>query len=74
MFMSYDISKSQRGPEKCRGLNENKYIIVYGGGFHAEIYNRVIKRYFGIKSMVSGRVDGSPCIIFDEPFDFFEGV
>jgi hypothetical protein len=74
LFITFDQKKLVRGPLGCRDSQylEIKNAIVYGGGYHIDIYNDFFQLYFQVKPEIFIKQDASnKCINFDQPFDFF---
>jgi hypothetical protein len=77
LFMRFDKAKLNRGPAGCQAETNYKVqnAIVYGGGHHIKIYERFIRRYFGIQPNISiANNYDNKCIQFSNPFDFFQAI
>jgi hypothetical protein len=70
MFMSFDVSKLQRGPEGCRdaSFREMKNIIFYGGSTHARIYDMFLRSYFKATPSIYSDTPKSKCFTGDIVF------
>ena len=73
LFMSFDVSKMERGPIGCRSsqYREIKNVIIYGGADHITLYKTFFNKYFSVDPSISYDTQPRQCIELSEPFDFF---
>ena len=80
LLMVFDVTKMKKGPKGCQDDKYSKIenMIFYGGSYHARIYMKFFRDFFGQEPTIyidHDHVDlpdeSDQCLVFEKPFNFF---